>query len=89
MFKKLARAAGISSMLGIIGISAWADTPPPPPPPPPPPAHSVAIACKQDIETLCPDIKPGEGRLKACFKSNYKQLSPGCKESIKANRKEH
>lgn len=80
MYKKLAHA-GISSMLGFIAMSAWADTPPPPPPPPPP-VHSVAVACKQDIETLCPDIKPGDGRLKACFKSNYKQLSPGCKGAL-------
>jgi hypothetical protein len=49
----------------------------------------VVAACKQDMQTLCNDVKPGEGRIKECMKSHRKQLSAGCKAAIKANQHAH
>lgn len=82
----LSNAIGATAMIGFIGLSAWADTPPPPPPPPP--SAAVGAACKQDMHALCPDVKPGDGRVAACIKTNYRLLSPGCKEAIRENRQE-
>jgi hypothetical protein len=36
-------------------------------------------ACKGDIESLCPGVKPGDGRLVECLKANFDKLSPQCK----------
>jgi hypothetical protein len=75
----------------MFALSAWADTPPPPPstPPPPPPPAALTGACKQDLAALCPNVQPGEGRLRACMRTNFRLLSPGCKDAIRANRLEH
>ena len=83
----LSNAIGAIAMIGFIAVPAWAVDPPPPPAPPPPNA-ALAGACKQDIATLCPDVKPGEGRIAACLKTNRRQLSAGCKEAIKEHRRE-
>ncbi len=78
-------------LIGMFALSAWADTPPPPPstPPPPPPPAALTGACKQDLAALCPNVQPGEGRLRACMRTNFRLLSPGCKDAIRANRLEH
>ena len=34
--------------------------------------------CAQDIQTLCPGIKPGGGRVLACLQSHVGELSVGC-----------
>ncbi len=47
----------------------------------------VANACRQDIQALCPDTKPGDGRLKACVRKNHSKLSDDCKDALKAQRK--
>ena len=46
----------------------------------------VAEACRQDIQTLCPDVKPGDGRIKACVRKNHSKFSDECKAAIKAQR---
>lgn len=35
-------------------------------------------ACHDDIERLCRDVEPGDGRLGACLKENRKKLSKKC-----------
>lgn len=35
--------------------------------------------CHKDIERLCKDVKPGEGRLGQCLKANAAKLSKSCK----------
>ncbi len=35
--------------------------------------------CAEDIQTLCPGIKPGGGKLSGCLKENANNLSRGCK----------
>jgi hypothetical protein len=42
-------------------------------------------ACGADIKQLCPEIKPGEGRLKACFKEHFGQLSAPCQTALLSN----
>ena len=35
-------------------------------------------ACREDAETLCPEVEPGEGRIRACLEENASVLSPAC-----------
>ena len=39
-------------------------------------------ACAADIKQLCPEVKPGEGRLKACVKEHFGQLSASCQTAL-------
>lgn len=48
---------------------------------------AIAAACKADIEKLCPDVKPGDGKIKACIKEHRKELSSECKKELSEARK--
>lgn len=39
-------------------------------------------ACGQDVARLCPGVKPGGGRIIACFKEKAAELSPGCRTAL-------
>jgi hypothetical protein len=42
-------------------------------------AQSTAMkACGGDVKTLCAGIQPGEGRVKACIKSHFSDVSAPC-----------
>jgi hypothetical protein len=41
-----------------------------------------ARSCDEDAKRLCPDVKPGEGRIAKCLKQHKDELSPGCKEFL-------
>lgn len=43
---------------------------------------ALAQACGKDIKSLCGNVKPGRGALKACVESHYKQLSADCQVAI-------
>ncbi|MEO8152927.1 MAG: cysteine rich repeat-containing protein [Rhizobacter sp.] len=43
-------------------------------------------ACKQDVQTLCPGVQPGEGRIKHCMAKNRAKLSDGCKAALREQR---
>jgi hypothetical protein len=43
---------------------------------------ATAKACAGDIKTLCADVQPGEGRVKACVKSHFKELSETCQAEV-------
>ena len=45
-------------------------------------ASAVAKACAADIKAQCPDIKPGGGKLKACVKAHFSDLSTDCQVAI-------
>ena len=49
-----------------------------------PSGGGVRVACAADREKLCPDAKPGVlgGRLRACMKAHYADLSDSCKAAI-------
>jgi len=42
----------------------------------------LRAACGSDIQTLCPGVQPGGGRLKACLKQNSAKVSLGCKKAL-------
>jgi hypothetical protein len=44
--------------------------------------QDVKTACKEDAAKLCPDMKPGEGKISACLKSHSTELSPDCTSAI-------
>ena len=42
-------------------------------------------ACAADIKQLCPEVNPGEGRLKACVKEHFGQLTASCQTALISN----
>ena len=42
-------------------------------------------ACGPDIKQLCAEVKPGEGRLKACVEEHFGQLSASCQTALISN----
>ena len=44
--------------------------------------RAAAKACAADIKAQCADVKAGEGRLRACVKDHFKDLSPGCQQIL-------
>jgi hypothetical protein len=42
--------------------------------------------CKDDIEKLCKDVKPGQGRILKCMREHENELSPVCKDHVLAAR---
>lgn len=46
----------------------------------------VSEACKADVKKLCPDVKPGGGRIAACLKDKKDEVSTECKADIAKHR---
>ena len=42
----------------------------------------LRAACASDVQTLCPGIQPGGGKLKACLKEHSDKVSMGCKKAM-------
>jgi chemotaxis protein MotB len=42
----------------------------------------IAHACAGDVERLCPGVPPGQGRIKACMKEHFSQLSAPCFDTL-------
>lgn len=42
----------------------------------------AAISCAGDIRKHCSGIEPGEGRIRACIKEKFAELSPECKDAL-------
>ncbi len=40
----------------------------------------IKKACEGDVKKLCPDIRPGGGRLLQCLRGQPDSLSPGCRQ---------
>jgi hypothetical protein len=49
--------------------------------------EEVHQACEDDVQTLCPGIRPGGGRIAACLKENAAKVSAGCKARLAEARK--
>ena len=45
-------------------------------------ASAVAKACAADIKAQCREIKPGDGKLRACVKAHFSDLSADCQVAI-------
>jgi hypothetical protein len=43
----------------------------------------VANECREDLNSFCADVKPGQGRLMTCMEKNEKKLSSRCKQAMK------
>lgn len=43
-------------------------------------------ACRADVEKLCSGMRPGDGKLGQCIRSNHDQLSAGCRDALKSMR---
>lgn len=41
-------------------------------------AFKIKAACEKDAAALCPDVKPGGGRVLACLQVHADKLSPAC-----------
>lgn len=44
----------------------------------------AAEVCEPDIETLCSDVEPGEGRIASCMLEQKASAGPQCQEAINA-----
>lgn len=47
---------------------------------------ALRAACAQDATALCPGVKPGGGRILACFKQKSDKLSDGCRSALRQAR---
>ena len=49
------------------------------------PAHAERRGgpCRQEVEKLCPNIKPGGGAFRNCLEQHAAELSPACQEHLK------
>ena len=43
---------------------------------------AIRAACQADFTRNCPGVKPGGGRLIACFKEKQAQFSEGCRTAM-------
>ena len=43
---------------------------------------ALAKACAKDIKSLCGDVKPGGGKLAACMKAHFSDLSTDCQIAL-------
>ena len=70
------------ALVGCVALSpAFAADPPPPTVPQP--VGPLAQACHTDVQTHCPNIQPGEGKIMQCMKKYRSQISDGCKAAMK------
>src|SRR5467141_1348328 len=40
--------------------------------------------CAPDVKRFCGDVKPGQGAIAKCMKAHQAELSPACREGMKA-----
>jgi hypothetical protein len=43
----------------------------------------AATECRDDLKSLCAEVKPGEGRLRDCLEKNEAKVSARCKAAMK------
>ena len=46
-------------------------------------ARQGSRPCEEEIKRLCPDIKPGDGRIAECIRQHEKEFSPQCRKKHK------
>ncbi len=51
--------------------------------------EALRAYCRPDIERLCPKIRPGGGRIKACLMEHKDQISVGCAKALQGLKKSH
>ena len=43
---------------------------------------AISKSCKRDVKKICAGIVPGGGRIEACMKDRFADMSEGCKKTI-------
>lgn len=43
-------------------------------------------ACHADVQTYCKDVRPGQGRVRACLRQHIDQVSEECKIALMSGR---
>lgn len=51
------------------------------------PTPEQRAACQADYDKFCVGMIPGDGRIIACLRKQYDQLSGACRKLIDANKK--
>jgi hypothetical protein len=74
---KLSKIFCAVPVIGFVTMAAFADDATPPP------AGGPMSACRQDVQTLCPGVQRGGGRIMECLKSHETDVSAGCKTAMK------
>jgi len=46
------------------------------------PLSAAEDACKADVQRLCGDVKPGQGRIQNCLKAHKDEISQECRDLI-------
>jgi hypothetical protein len=44
--------------------------------------NAMVKACRSDVQSLCPSVKPGGGRVAQCLQQHASELSPACKAQL-------
>lgn len=44
------------------------------------PDRAALQVCKDEIQSVCGDVEPGEGRIRACIEAHKDELSPQCQQ---------
>ena len=47
-------------------------------------SNNLDRPCAQDAKVLCPNVQPGEGRIRKCLKENKEKVSEACKQKVRA-----
>src|ERR1700684_2883428 len=68
---KLSKLLCAVPVIGFVTMAAFADDATPPP------AGGPMPACRQDVQTLCPGVQRGGGRIMECLKSHETDVSAG------------
>ena len=46
------------------------------------PGSGPLAACRADLAQFCGGLQPGGGRISACIREHFAELSPGCKQAL-------
>jgi len=46
--------------------------------------EALRKSCRADYQKFCATVLPGEGRVLACIRQNWSDVSPGCRAAIDA-----
>jgi hypothetical protein len=74
----LIKTISAAPVITLVAMAAFADDAPAPP------TGGALAACRQDVQTLCPNVPRGGGRIAACLKSHASDVSPDCRAALKA-----